>query len=366
MRAVEYHSNQDVRVVELPQPTIGPGELLVRLVACGICASDVMEWYMRPRAPLYPGHEPVGVVEAVGEGVAQFKVGDRVFVHHHVPCMVCHYCQRGAFSQCPTFRATRLDPGGLAEYIRVPAPNVERDVLLLPASLSFEAATLIEPLACCIRGIERAMLRAGDRVLILGAGSNGIMLAQLARLRGAVRVMVVDPIAYRRERALEVGADLAFDPEGEPLLPRVLAANDGRKPDVVIVTPSKVQAMRQGLELVGPGGTVLLFAPPPPEEQLPVTPNELFFREITLRTSYSAGPYETRQALDLLATGRIRAESVITHRFPLPEAAQAFRLVAQPGEALKVVILAAAPDADLTRTAAWSENQAGREGAGLA
>jgi L-iditol 2-dehydrogenase len=341
MRAVEYHSNQDVRVVEVPRPAIGPGELLVRLVACGICASDVMEWYMRPRAPLYPGHEPVGVVEALGEGVEQFKVGDCVFVHHHVPCMVCHYCQRGAFSQCPTFRATRLDPGGLAEYIRVPAPNVERDVLPLPASLSFEAATLIEPLACCIRGI----VRAGDRVLILGAGSNGIMLAQLARLRGAVRVMVVDPIAYRRQRVLEAGADLAFDPVGEPLLPRILAANEGRKPDVVIVTPSKVEAMRQGLELVGPGGTVLFFAPPPPEEQLTVTPNELFFREITLRTSYSAGPYETRQALDLLATGRIRAESVITHRFPLQEAARAFQLVAQPGEALKVVIMAASPSA---------------------
>jgi L-iditol 2-dehydrogenase len=341
MRAVEYHSNHDVRLVDLPRPTIGAGELLVRLAACGICASDVMEWYMRPRAPLYPGHEPVGVVVEVGDGVEQFRVGDRVFVHHHVPCMVCHYCQRGSFSQCPTFRATRLDPGGLAEYIRVPALNVSRDVLSLPAGLSFEAATLIEPLACCIRGIERSMLRAGDTVLILGVGSNGIMLTRLARLRGAVRIIVVDPIAYRRQRALEAGADLALNPPSASsgsLVEALLAANGGRKPDVVIVTPSKIEAMQQGLELVGPGGTVLLFAPPSPEERLPVSPNELFFREISLRSSYSAGPYETRQALDLLTSGRIRAEHVITHRFPLEEAAQAFRLVAQPGEALKVVI----------------------------
>ncbi len=346
MRAVEYHSNNDIRIVELPTPTIGPGELLVQLHACGLCASDVMEWYMRPRAPIYPGHEPVGVVVAVGEpisgeinGVRRFSVGQRVFLHHHVPCMVCHFCRRGSYSQCATFRSTRLDPGGLAEYIRVPAPNVQLDVLPLPDTLSFEAATLIEPLACCIRGIERAAIQPGDSLLVLGAGSTGIMLAQLARLRGATRVIIVDPITYRRQRALDVGIDYALDPQAGNLTGQIFAVNDGRKPDIVLVTPSKINAMLQGLELVGPGGTVLLFAPPPPGETLPVTPNQLFFQEITLRTSYSAGPYETRLALDLLQSGRIKAETVITHRFALQDAAQAFRLVAEPGDALKAVIL---------------------------
>jgi L-iditol 2-dehydrogenase len=338
MRVVEYHANDDIRIVEQPVPEIGPGELLIQLNACGICASDVMEWYMRPRAPLYPGHEPVGTVVRVGEGVEQFVPGERVFFHHHVPCMTCHFCQRGSFSQCTTFRRTRLYPGGLAEYVRVPAPNVQLDVLPLPADLSFEAATLIEPLACCIRGVQRANIQPGDRVLVLGAGSNGLMLAQLARQRGAIRVMISDPIAYRREHALEAGIDRAFDPQVQPLLDQVLAANDGLKPDVVIVTPSHVSVMRQGVELVGPGGTVLLFAPPPPAEELTLTPNYLFFQEITLRTSYSAGPYETRQALALLQSGRIRPETIITHRFALQDAAEAFRLVARPGEALKVVI----------------------------
>ena len=340
MLAVEYHSNEDVRVVEMPVPTIGPGELLVRMQACGLCASDVMEWYMRPRAPLYPGHEPVGIVTEVGEGVQQFSVGQRVFMHHHVPCMVCHYCQRGSFSQCATFRATRLYPGGLAEYICVPALNVQLDVLPLPGTLSFEAATLIEPLACCIRGINRAAMQPGDSVLILGAGSNGQMLAQLARQRGALRVIVVDPITYRRHCALGNGADDALDPGIGELSEQIAAVNDGRKPDIVIVTPSTISAMQQGLELVAPGGTVLLFAPPPPEAILPVAANTLFFSEISLRTSYSAGPHETRQALDLLASGRIRAVSVITHRFTLRDAAQAFRLVAMPGDALKAVIVA--------------------------
>jgi L-iditol 2-dehydrogenase len=296
---------------------------------------------MRPRAPLYPGHEPAGVVAAVGQGVEQFTVGQRVFLHHHVPCMVCHFCQRGSFSQCATFRATRLDPGGLAEYIRVPAPNVQLDVLPLPDDLSCEAATLVEPLACCIRGITRAAVQPGDSVLILGAGSNGVMLAQLAQQHGAVRVIIVDPITYRRQRALEAGVDHALDPQaGEALLQQIYAVNDGRKPDIVLVTPSKISAMNQGLTLVGPGGTVLLFAPPPPGEVLPVTANQLFFQEITLRTSYSAGPYETRLALELLRNGRIRAERVITHRFALEDAAQAFQLVARPGDALKVVITA--------------------------
>jgi len=340
MLAVEYHSNDDVHIVDLPIPEIGPGELLVQLQACGLCASDVMEWYMKPRAPIYPGHEPVGIVAAVSEGVQQFSIGQRVFIHHHVPCMVCHFCQRGSFSQCLTFRATRLYPGGLAEYIRVPALNVRLDVLPLPDDLSFEAATLIEPLACCVRGIDRAAIQAGDSVLVLGAGSNGLMLAQLAQQRGAVRVIIVDPIAYRRQRALDAGIDHALDPasEQENLLQQIYTVNDGRKPDIVLVTPSSISAMQQGLELVGPGGTVLFFAPPPPAATLPITPNTLFFQEISLHTSYSAGPYETRLALDLLRARRIHPETVITHQFPLKDASQAFQLVANPGDALKVVI----------------------------
>jgi L-iditol 2-dehydrogenase len=339
MRVVEYHANNDVRLVDLPVPEIGPGELLVQLRACGICASDVMEWYMQPRAPLYPGHEPVGVVAAVGDGVGQFAVGQHVFFHHHVPCMVCHFCQRGSFSQCVMFRTTRLYPGGLAEYVRVPAPNVERDVLLLPEEIYFEAATLIEPLACCLRGIDRAGIQTGDCVCVLGAGSNGVMLAQLAQQRGAARVIVVDLIPYRLQRALDAGIDVALDPTSQPLLEQIYAINHGRKPDVVIVTPSKISVIEQGIELVGPGGTLLLFAPPAPEKFLSLSPNRFFFQEITLRTSYSAGPYETRQALELLRCGRIRAETIITHRFGLHDAAEAFKMVANPGNALKVVIV---------------------------
>ena len=183
------------------------------------------------------------------------------------------------------------------------------------------------------------MIQPGDSVLVLGAGSNGMLLAQLAQQRGATGVIIVDPIPYRRQHALNIGIDFALDPQSAPLLDQIYAVNDNRKPDIVIVTPSSISAMQQGIELAGPGGTVLLFAPPPLAEVLPITPNALFFQEITLRTSYSAGPYETRLALELLKNKRIRAETVITHRFVLKDAAQAFQLVAKPGDALKVVII---------------------------
>ena len=243
---------------------------------------------------------PWALLPSLGDGAQQFAVGQRC-----ISTITCHVCsatfrQRGSFSQCATFRATRLYPGGLAEYIRVPAPNVERDVLPLPDDISFEAATLIEPLACCIRGIDRAAIQAGSCLCVLGAGSNGVMLAQLAQQRGASCVIIVDPITYRRQRTLEIGIDFALDPSTKPVLEQIHAINNGRKPDIVIVTPSKVSAMQQGMELVGPGGTLLLFAPPAPDEILPTLPNSLFFQEITLRTSYSAGPYETRLALELL------------------------------------------------------------------
>ncbi len=338
MRVVEYHTNTDIRIVDLPSPEIGPGELLVKLHACGIDQSDVTEWYTSPRAPLYPGHEPAGVVVAVGAGVHQFSVGQRVFMHHRVPCMVCHFCQRSSFSQCPEFRTTRLYPGGLAEYIRVPAPNVHLDVLPLPDEVSFEAATLIEPLACCVRGIQRSSLHPGDTVCILGAGSNSLMLGLLAQQQSAGKVMLVDPMANRRQHALAVGIDFALDPCEAPLLQQIKALNAGHKPDVVIVTSGEAGVMKRALDLVGPGGTVLFFVPPPPAEMLEVNTNHLFFQEISLRTSYSAGPYETRQALDLLRNRRIRAETIITHRFVLHNVAEAFQLVATPSEAVKVII----------------------------
>jgi L-iditol 2-dehydrogenase len=339
MRAVQYYSNDDVRVVEVPRPSVGPGELLVRVAACGVCASDVMEWYMRPRAPLFIGHEPAGTVAEVGAGVAGFAPGDRVFVHHHVPCLECHHCRRGHQTLCATFKRTRLDPAGMAEYIRVPAEQVALDVLKLPDSMSFAQATLIEPVGCCVRALDRAEIAPGDTVMIVGAGFNGLVLAALARRWGAGRVFVADRIAARLELARAFGADAAFDVDAGDVGAALGSANDGRLADVVIVAVGKLPALKLGLDLAGPGATVMMYGPSDPDTVLDLAPNRLFFEEITLRASYSCGPQETRRTLGLLQEGALDADRLITHRFPLDQASQALRLTANPGQGLKALVV---------------------------
>jgi L-iditol 2-dehydrogenase len=337
MKVARYYSRDDIRVEEVPVPAIGPGEILVRVAACGLCGSDLMQWYVEEKAPTVLGHEPVGVVTEVGKGVEAFEPGDRVFVHHHVPCCTCHYCLRGNYTLCATFKATHLDPGGFAEYIRVPAPNVERDVLVLPPEMSFDAASLIEPVATCIRGIERTGIQTGDTVIVLGAGVTGLIHLQLARLYGAGTIVITDFSAFRLEMARQLGADLALDAR-QDVLGALLAANEGRKADVVIVTAGSIQAMVQGIDLAGGGATVLLFAPSPPGVDLPISPHHLLFSEITVVSSYSCAPAETRQALKLIQLGRIHSRELITHRFGLSGVGQAIELANQAAESAKILI----------------------------
>ncbi|MBN1992231.1 MAG: zinc-dependent dehydrogenase [Anaerolineae bacterium] len=338
MKVARYYTRQDIRVEDVPMPEIGPGELLIQTKACGLCGSDLMEWYVQKKAPEVLGHEPAGVVAKVGAGVTQFKVGDRVFVHHHVPCFICHHCVRGHYTLCDTFKATHLDPGGFAEYFRVPALNVERDVLKLPAEMSFEQGTQIEPLATCIRGIERAGIQAGDTVLILGAGVTGLMNMQLANIYGAGKVIVTDFAPFRLEMARRLGADHALEAR-EDIGTALKDLNAGRLADVVIVTAGSIKAMAQALSLAGGGSTVLLFAPSSPGENLAVSPFQLLFSEITLVSTYSCTHIETRQALKLIHGGRVKVEELITHRFDLTGVGQAINLAALAGESMKILII---------------------------
>lgn len=337
MKVAKYYSRLDIRLEEVAVPQIRPGEILVQVKACGLCGSDLMAWYAQKKAPVVLGHEPAGVVAEVGEGVTEFEIGDRVFVHHHVPCFTCHYCLRGSYTLCETFKATQLDPGGFAEYIRVPALNVERDVLKLPADMSFEKATLIEPVATCIRGIERASVQTGDTVVVIGAGVAGLIHVQLARILGAGKIISTDFAAFRLDVAQRLGADFTIDARKD-VLATLRELNQGRGADVVVVTADSIEAMEQGMDLAGGGATVLLFAPSSPEVKLPVSPFRLLFSEITIASSYSCSPQETRQALKLVQGGRIRATELITHRFDLAGVGEAIRLAAQAQESLKIVI----------------------------
>lgn len=339
MKCAVYYSPDDIKIEEIPRPKIAPDEILVEMKACGICGSDLMEWYLRSRAPLVLGHEPAGVVVEAGGRVEGFERGDRVFVHHHVPCLTCHYCVRGDHTMCEQFRKTHIHPGGFAEYIRVPAPNLQIDTLKLPDGLSFEEATLVEPVACCVRAIKKCDLQPGDTVAIIGAGPSGIINAMLAKNSGASLIIISDLIDYRLHAAKRFGADLTINPRGEDLTKRVEEATNGIGADVVIITAPNAKALSAGMNICRRGGTLCLYAPTPPQESTSLRPQRLFFSEIRVIPSYSTSHIETRTALRLISSGRIEARKLITHRFPLSRTGEAFKKAAEDKECLKVVVL---------------------------
>ena len=338
MRVAMWYNNRDVRIEEMPVPQIGSGELLVRVEASGICGSDVMEWYRLDRAPLVLGHEIGGQIVAVGEGVERYKEGDRVSAAHHVPCNTCHYCLNGHHTVCDTLRRTNFDPGGLAEYICLPAINVDRGVFLLPGEVSYEEATFIEPLACVLRGQRLAHIQPGNSVLVIGSGIAGLLHVQLARTLGAGRVIATDINDYRLEAAQRFGAGTTIHAE-EDVPARLRQVNQGRLADLVIVCTGATSAIAQALKSVERGGIILFFAPTNPGVTIPISINELFFRnDITLTTSYAGSPADYQTALELIRAGTIPVRHMITHRLSLAETGLGFQLVAEARNSIKVII----------------------------
>jgi L-iditol 2-dehydrogenase len=327
MRAAVYHGDGEVRIEERPDPVPGAGEVLVAMRACGICGSDLMEWYVRPRAPLVLGHEPVGVVAAVGPPLDAPlpDVGRRVFVHHHVPCGACEHCRRGRETLCATFKATRIEPGGFSELILVPARNAALDLLVVPDSVSDAAATAIEPLACAVRALRRAGVGAGTRLLVIGGGQMGLLAAQAA-LAGGAEVVVAEPLEARRALARELGVT-AVAPQTEAV---------GR-PQAVILATGAAAAWELALACVERGGLIQLFAPSGPGEQRAFPVDVVFFGELDVQASYSAGPRDTREALALIAAGAVTPARLVTHAFPLAETASALA-TARRREGVKVIV----------------------------
>jgi len=336
MRAAMYYANNDVRLVDIPKPKIGAGELLVRVKASGICGSDVMEWYRKPKAPLVLGHEIAAEVVEVGRGVV-LKVGDRVFVSHHVPCGSCRYCLAGHETVCDTLRTTNFDPGGFAEYVRVPAINVTHGVFPLPRELSDDEATFVEPLACVIRGQRLAGFRPGGTMLVLGSGVAGLLHIKLAKAAGAAKVIATDVVEFRKAAARKAGADFVI--EGREDVPtRVKEANEGNLADLVVTCTGAPKAIAQGLASVDRGGTVLFFAPIDPAAKVDIPFNELWREEITVTSSYGGSPRDIRESINLLREKRLAVTDLITHVLPLVKAAEGFRLVAEARDSIKVLL----------------------------
>jgi L-iditol 2-dehydrogenase len=327
MKASVFFSKDDVHIEDIPKPTIGPGELLLKVAAVGLCGSDIDKVTHEAVPPgTVLGHEVVGTIADLGEGVENFRIGERVVVAHHVSCEECHYCERGSFSKCSLFRSTNLHPGGFAEFVRVPEPNVRLAAFAIPDDISYERIVFTEPLACCVRAIERARLQPGDIVLIIGMGTIGLLFAQLAKLQGA-KVFGSDPLADRLELALDLGADVVINPSLDPIEDIVREATEGRGVDTIISTVASQPVLDQALSLVRDGGMIHFFAGKRGGLSVTVDINELYEREVGIMTSYSSSPRALREAFRLIVEGEVRTEELISHRLPLSEVLEGVRLM---------------------------------------
>jgi L-iditol 2-dehydrogenase len=338
MLAAFYYNNHDVRIEEIPVPSIGEDEALLKVMASGICGSDVLEWYRIPKAPRVLGHEATGIISKVGSQVKNIKVGDRVFVSHHVPCNKCRYCQRGNHTACHTLHSTTYYPGGFAQYVQIPKINVQCGIYELPDDMSFEEGTFIEPLACVSRGQRLANLQKDDTLLIIGSGISGILHTQLAKFKGIENIVVADINPYRLQLAKKFGAYHALNAKDN--LPQALKdINDGRLADKVIVCTGATSAAMSAMDCVESGGTILFFAVPDPTVKLSLPINQFWRNEITMRTSYGAAPNDLEDSMKVLTTRQLNVKDMITHRLNLRESQEGFRLMAEAGQSLKVILL---------------------------
>ncbi|MEW6674674.1 MAG: alcohol dehydrogenase catalytic domain-containing protein [Nitrospirota bacterium] len=350
MKVAKLYGFNDIRIEDIPIPEIGPKDALIKTKACGICSGDVMPWYIEKKAPIVLGHEPAGEIVELGREVSEnlknfWSIGDRVFTHHHAPCFACRFCRRSDYVQCETWKNTKIIPGGISEYILIPETNLENDTLKLPENVSFEDGTLIEPTACVVKGLKRAGLASKksslyrSNVLVIGLGVMGQIHIMLALEYGAGKIIGADMIPYRLKKAKEFGADEVIDASRYNLTEILKEITAGEMADLVVVGPNSAEAMEEGISCVGAGGTVLFFTPARMGERLTIDPNYLYFRDINIVTSYSCGPTDTAEALKLIAEGVVRAEKLVTHRFPIEKTPEAFKLTSQAHDSLKSIII---------------------------
>ena len=339
MRAAMYYSNNDLRITEMPVPEIGDGEILMKVIASGICGSDVMEWYRRDKVPLVLGHEVAGDVVRVGKGAANFRVGDRIASTHHVPCNTCHYCLNDHHTACVILqKGTYFEPGGFAEYLRIPAINVDRGTFHIPEGVTYEEASFMEPLACVVRGQKGASVSPGQTVLVVGAGIAGLIHVGLARAQGAGVIIAADTIPARLETAKKMGADFSIQAD-ENMYGKIREKNEGRLADLVIICHGEF--IQYGIKAVEKGGKVLIFASAPEGAAIPVSVNEIFWRtEVTLLSTYAGSPADCLQALKIIRMKTIPLQNLITHRLKLDDIQKGFQAVESPikHNSIKVIV----------------------------
>jgi L-iditol 2-dehydrogenase len=337
MEVAMYYNNNDVRIEEMPIPSIGDNEILVKVKASGICGSDVMEWYRIKKAPRILGHEITGDIVEIGKNVKKYRIGDRVFVSHHVPCNTCRFCLNNQHTLCHTLHSTNFYPGGFAEYLRVPEINVDRGVFVLPKEMSYDEGVFIEPLACVVRGLKTAEMKPGQIVLVLGSGISGLLQIKLAKAWKAGKILATDVEEYRLKAAKKFGADAVIHAKDD-VPEQVKKHNDGKLADLVILCTGVPSAVKQALKSVDSGGTILFFAPIEPGVEIPFPLFDLWNKQIKMVSTYAGSPEDINSAIDLIKSKKVNVVDMISHKLPLSDATKGFLLVAKAQESMKVIL----------------------------
>ena len=345
MHAAVYRGGSVVNVEEIATPAIGAGEILVRVEACGICHTDLkkIQYNLLPGPRIY-GHETAGVVAAVGSRVTKFRPGDRVVAFHHIPCLECFYCQRKIYAQCPTYKKVGITAGfepaggGFAQYVRVMDWIVERGVERIPEGVSFERASLVEPMNTCLKAVVQCAPQPEDLVVVMGQGPIGLMFTMLVRRAGA-RVAATDVIPERLEKAVRCGAEFAWNPSKLDVAAEAKALSGGRGADLVIVAVSAPGIVQEAIACSRPGARILLFAQTSDTERIEASGADICVGERTLFGCYSASVDLQKDSAEAVFNGELPVEELISHRLPLVKICSGFDLALHPGpKSLKIIV----------------------------
>ena len=340
MKTASVKEPSVVSVENTRNPSVGPDDILVQMHACGICGSDlekVFGQYGQPSMRL--GHEPSGIILQVGSNVTEFKSGDRVFTHHHVPCYDCHFCNHDNETMCPKYYETNLSPCGLSEEFVVPSWNVSHGgVLKISDSTSFNEAAMIEPLACCVRAWKKFSFNEGDSVAIFGVGPTGMMHVMLAHTKKFSQIFCLDVNDFRLEFAKKFDITESINSTDKDKKQKILNQTNNMGVDVAIVATSSMKALDDAIDMVRKGGSVMMFGVPSKDAKLDLDMTKIYSKEITLVTSYAASDNDTKEALNLIESSQIDVKRLITHTYPITESQKAFEHAKSGDKAMKIII----------------------------
>ena len=342
MKASVCYKQNDLRTEDLPIPEISDNEVLIKMLACGLCGTDIQK--IRGDSvnkPTVLGHEVVGEIVKKGKNVSKFEIGDRVITAIHVPCFTCHYCNKGHYTICEQFRTNNIDPGGFAEFIRIPKLHLNHLTHKVSNNVTDEEATLIEPIACCLHGLKQADIRPNDSVLIMGAGTIGILHAQLAKIKGANKVIVSDMSEFKLQKALKVGCDYAINIKEKNIIDEVNKITDGQGVDVIVIAAGVSSLVADAVNMVRRAGKIIVFSGFDKNKLVTLDVSRFFKDEISIIGTYSVTPYEFPEALDLLEKRKLNTKEMITHVYPLNKLSEAIDISTNPEQpVLKVIIKA--------------------------